>query len=358
MSSEIDYNDTMYRLISMLLERHISGIEIMRELQLSRNQFYRLKDKMRVLGIPIAYEPSTGTYSLNNNTYLTDAEFNVLSRVSRLGLDREQIDAVLRALSQKARPIEPVEIIFSENYVKFGVISDLHIGSKFYRPDVLEHAITNFARQDVQFVINAGDSIEGMSNREGHIYEVDSVRGLGVTNQVNYLADEFERFAELGLDVYSIEAQGSHGGWSQNRANQGLEIGDYISSKVPAYKFLGYDEADLVVDGIRIRLRHPEKRYVEDYIASLPGGHKPHMVFDGHYHNRIGYRFVRNVHGYDCGTMQDQTPFLQRMSSPSLVGYWIVEIVIGESSNGSVQAKLGSGKYIESVNNQLIPFYD
>jgi hypothetical protein len=359
MSNEfVDYNDTMYRLISMLLERHMSGIDIMRELELSRNQFYRLKDKMRVLGIPIAYEPSTGTYSLNNNTYLSDTEFTVLSRVARLGLDREQIDAVLRALSQKARPVEPVEISFSENFVRFGVISDMHIGSKFYRHDVLEHAISNFARQDVQFVINAGDTIEGMSNREGHIYELDPIKGLGVTNQVKYLADEFERFSELGLDVYSIEAQGSHGGWAQVRANQGLEIGDYITSKVPSYKFLGYDEADLFVDGIDIRLRHPERKYLEDYIISLPGGHKPHMVFDGHYHNRVGYKFIRNVHGFDCGTMQDQTPFLQRMSSPALVGYWIVEIAIGESPNGSTQVRLGTGKYIESVTNQFIAFYD
>lgn len=358
MSSEINYDDAIYRLIAMLLRRHMTGIDIMRELQLSRNQFYRLKDKMRVMGIPPVYEPSTGLYSLNNNTYLSDEQFEVVSRMTKLGLDREQVDAVLKAFRQRARPIEPLEIVFSENFVKFGVISDTHIGSKFYRHDVLEHAISNFARQDVQFVINCGDTIEGMSNREGHIYEVDPVRGLGVTNQVNYLADEFERFTELGLDVYSIEAQGSHGGWSQNRANQGLEIGDYITSKVPSYKFLGYDEADLIVDGIRIRLRHPERKYIEDYIISLPGGQKPHMVFDGHYHNRVGYKFIRNVHGYDCGTMQDQTPFLQRLSSPSLVGYWIVEIAIGDAPDGSVQTRFGSGKYMESVCNQFVPFYD
>jgi len=358
MSNEVDYNDTIYRLISMLLERHMTGIEIMRELQLSRNQFYRLKDKMRVLGVPPVYEPTTGMYSLNNNIYLSNEEFDVVNRMTRLGLNREQTDMVLRALSRKAVSFEPVEIEFSENRVKFGVISDTHIGSRFYRHDVMEHALANFARQDVQFVINCGDTVEGMSNREGHIYELDPIKGLGVTNQVNYLADEFERFTELGLDVYSIEAQGSHGGWAQVRANQGLEIGDYISSKVPAYKFLGYDEADLIVDGIRLRLRHPERKMLEDYINSLPGGHKPHMVFNGHYHSKVGYTFVRNVHGYDCGTMQDQTPFLQRMSSPALVGYWIVEIVIGDSPDGSVQARLGSGKYIESVTNQFVPFYD
>jgi hypothetical protein len=342
----------------MLLEDHRTGHEIMTELQISRNQFYRLKDKMKLLGIHPVYDPTTATYSLNNNVAMTEEEALVVSRLSQLGLEKKQIDAVIAAFSKTRPSTEPIELKFSELKIKFGVISDLHIGSSFYRRDVLQHAIEHFKREDVQFVVNCGDTIEGMSDREGHIYELELPGGLGVTNQVKLLAKEFQPFDDMGLDVYSIEAQGSHGGWSYKKSNMGLEIHDYIESKVPAYKFLGYNEHDLLVEGIKIRLRHPERGNVESYVSSLPGGHKPHMVFDGHFHNRMGYSIVRNVHCFDCGTMQDQTPFLERMSSPSLVGYAIVEIAIGESPNGSVQVRLGTGKYLESVAVKFVPFYD
>jgi hypothetical protein len=358
MSGFSEYDIWIYKTISMLLEEHKTGHEIMTELQISRNQFYRLKDKMKLLGIHPVYDPTTMTYSLNKNIALTEEEAVVVSRLSKLGLNKKQIDAVIEAFSKTRPPTEPVELEFSELKIKFGVISDLHIGSKYYRPDVLQHAIENFKREKVQFVINCGDTIEGMSDREGHIYELELPGGLGVTNQVNLLANEFKPFDDIGLDVYSIEAQGSHGGWSYKKSNMGLEIHDYIESKVPAYKFLGYNEATLVVEGIKIRIRHPERGNVQSYVNSLPGGHKPHMVFDGHFHNRTGYVINRNVHCFDCGTMQDQTPFLERMSSPSLVGYYIIEITIGEATNGSTQVRLTSGKYLESVSVKFVPFYD
>jgi len=358
MSEISEYDTWIYKLISMLLEEHKTGNEIMATLQISRNQFYRLKDKLKNMGIDPVYDPTTTRYSLNNNAALSDDEFAVVSKLSKLGLSNKQIESVITTFSSPRPPREPLKLSFSEKRFKFGAIADLHVGSKFYRSDVLEHAAANFTREEVDFVINCGDTIEGMSDREGHIYELQLPEGVGVTNQVKLLAEEFQQFSDMGLKVYSIEAQGSHGGWSFKRSNQGLEIHDYIEAKVPSYKFLGYDEHDLNVEGVQIRLRHPEKRNFEDYIMNLPGGHKPNMVFDGHYHNRVGYKFIRNVHGFDCGTMQDQTQFLARMSSASLVGYWIVEIVIGESINGSVQAKLGTGNYLESVTPRFVPFYD
>lgn len=345
------------QIVNGLTSHHMSGREIMEANGLTRNQFYRAKERMRNLGIQIVYNRSSQTYSLNRNRLLSESEADVVARLDRLDLTRKQTDKVLKSLSREFHPTTgPTVIEFSKMLIKFGVIADEHCGSEFYRPDITRHAGANFKRQNVDFVVNCGDSIEGMSDRDGHIFELALPHGLGVTSQAKYMAKEFEVFE--GLDVYSIEAQGSHGGWAQKRSNQGLEIGPYLEALSGPYKFIGYDAADLIVNGITIRLRHPSKGNLISYVNGLTGGDKPHILIDGHFHSKAGYKIHRNVHCFDAGCMQSQTPFLKRLGSLVVLGYWIVEIVIGDAPNHGTQTQLESGKFIESLKAEFVPFYD
>jgi hypothetical protein len=366
-------NERVYKLISMLLDEHLTGHEIMAELQITRNQFHRVKDRMRQLGIGLVYEPSNRTYSLNNNAALSDSEALVLSRLSHLDLSRRQLDGILTALSREAAPIERKELKFSKNKITFGLISDLHIGSLYYRPDILRHAAENFKRKNVDFILNAGDSVEGMSNRPGHVFEVDPIKGLGITKQADYMAEEFKQFGDL--KVYSIEAQGSHGGWAYKMGNTGLEIGQYLemmsmfeydgekfTSKLREgggqYKFIGYDVADFVVNGIVIRLRHPEKLTVEEFVNRLMPGDKPHVAIQGHFHSEVGYKPHRNVHCLDAGCMQTQTPFLSRLGSVPIMGYWIISITVGDCPSETGQGHQIEGVYVEEFSQNFVQFYD
>ena len=361
-------NERIYKLVSMLLDEHLTGHEIMSELQISRNQFHRVKDRMRQLGIGLVYEPSTRTYSLKNNAALDDREALVVSRLNHLDLSRKQLDGILIALSREIAPIEEMKLNFSKNKIVFGLISDLHIGSLFYRPDILRHAAENFKRHNVDFVLNCGDSVEGMSNRPGHVFEVDPVRGLGITKQAEYMAEEFKQFGDL--DVYSIEAQGSHGGWAYKIGNTGLEIGQYLQMVSMCkedgtlregggqYKFIGYDVADFVVNGVVIRLRHPEKLTVEEFVNRLMPGDKPHVAIQGHFHSCVGYSPHRNVHTIDAGCMQTQTPFLARLGSVPIMGYWIIEMIVGDCPSETGQGHQVEGVYVESFGQTFIQFYD
>ena len=352
-------NERIYKTVSMLLEQHLTGREIMAELDLTRNQFYRLKDRMRLIGINLIYNPSTKTYSLGRNRALSEDEAEIMSRIDRMKLTRRQTDSILKAFSRDDALVgEPTRIEFTKNKILFGLISDSHAGSKTYRADIMRHAAINFRRHNVDFVLNAGDTIEGLSGRTDQWLELDPHNGLGLTPQVEFLAKEFEQFEHL--KVYSIEAQGSHGGWAyaSHAGSQGLSIGWLLDLRIPQYKFVGYDIADVIVNGITIRLRHPVKKGLVAYIDSLMPNDKPHVLIQGHFHDRVSYEPHRNVHAINAGCMQNATPFLERQGSTPVLGYWIIEIEIGDTPSATGQTLLKDGKYVESFSAKFIPFYD
>ena len=237
------------------------------------------------------------------------------------------------------------KIPFNSKRLKFGVISDLHIGHKNFREDVLDHAIKYFNYQKAEFVLIPGDILEGMSGREGHLYELSH---LGATNQMNYAID---LLSKIEKPVYAITATNSHDGWYSSKNNMGFEVGPKLQEAIKDFKFLGYDEADLLLDsGLKIRMTHPGdgtayaiSYKLQKYINSITGGDKPHILFQGHYH-KAEYLFYRNIHGFDAGTLQNQTIFMKKKQTPAMVGYWMVDVRSGK--NG-----------VDSVRSEFVPFY-
>lgn len=244
----------------------------------------------------------------------------------------------------------PAAIDFPDNHVKFGVFADAHMGHKCYRPDIFEKMIKDGKRQGVEFYLNAGDTIEGMSGRDGHIYELDHI---GATDQMDYFKEEFRKVR--GKPVYSIEADSSHGGWFKSKGNMGLDIGPELSKRAKNYKFIGYDQQDVELDnGLKIRLRHPGggtayaiSYKLQKYIESISGGKKPHMLFHGHFHKSM-HMFYRNVHGFESGTLCEQTPFMQKIGTPAHLGYWMMDVNMNKDKE----------KGIERVKAEFVPFYE
>lgn len=178
---------------------------------------------------------------------------NVIREIKRLKLNRLEIRRVLKNLkTTKPRQYTPLKINTKRNNMKFGVISDLHLGHENFREDILDHAVQTFKDENIDFIVNAGDTIEGMSGRYGHIYELSHI---GYTAQMDYAEKQFEKLSDW--DVYSIEANTSHSGWYKSKANTGVDIGVELERRIGPYKFLGYDEQDIIINGIRIRVAHP-----------------------------------------------------------------------------------------------------
>lgn len=260
----------------------------------------------------------------------------------------EDLPAILKNLRTiNPRVYSPQKISFPDKHVKFGVIADAHMGHQAYRPDVLENAAKKFKDEGVEFVLNAGDTIEGMSGRDGHIYELAYI---GATAQMDYFADEFKKLGDW--PVYSIEANDSHGGWFKSKGNTGLDIGPELQTRAPNYRFVGYDEQDILLDnGLKIRLRHPGmgcayaiSYKLQKYIESIGGADKPNILIQGHFH-KAEYIFYRNIHALDAGTLQNQSNFMKKIGTPAHVGYWVLDVHVDE-------------KGVNSLKLDFTPFYD
>lgn len=291
----------------------------------------------------------------DNKQKYTELEKELLKEIKKKNLSPEESKKVIEGLKQpNFHKKTNNKIHFPEKSVRFLAFSDSHIGHKDYRPDVLEKMIKDAKRQKCDFAINSGDTIEGMSNREGHIYELTD---LGYTQQMNRFKKEFDKFDYIGKDfkIYSIEAQNSHSGWYKNKGNAGVDIGEELEKKNSHYKFLGFDEQKLELEnGLEIGLRHPGdgtayaiSYKLQKYINALSGGQKPHMIFQGHYHKAM-YIFYRNIHSYEAGTLANQTPFMKKKNTPAHIGYWIVDVKLNRTKN----------KKVERVKNQFVPFFE
>ena len=82
----------------------------------------------------------------------------------------------------------------------------------------------------------------------------------------------------------------------------------------------------------------------EKLIESFTGGEKPHIVHSGHYHKAM-YAFIRNVHGFETGTLCGQSQFMRGKKVPAHKGYWDIEIKYNRDG-------------IQSIKPEFIPAYD
>ena len=285
----------------------------------------------------------------------TSLEATLIEELKKKKISQRDIPKIITNLKDvNPSKYRPRKVDFPETKVKFLAFGDCHMGHKEYRPDILDKMVKDAKREGCEFAINAGDTIEGMSGRDGHIYELFH---LGATAQIKYFKTQFDKFKKISKDfkVYSIEATNSHGGWFNSKGNMGLDVGEELHKANSNYEFIGYDEQDLILEnGLKIRLLHPGggtayaiSYHMQKHVESISGGQKPNMLFKGHDH-KAEYLFYRNINCYDVGCLQNQSIFMKKKNTPSHLGYWIVEVKLNKNKN----------KIVERVSNIFVPFFE
>jgi len=283
---------------------------------------------------------------------LSELEEEIIRVIKQKKLNPEELKRALDGFTKpNYQKHEPAMIDFPEDRAKFLAFGDCHMGHKEYRPDVMEKMTVDAERSGCDFAVNCGDTLEGMSGREGHIYELEKI---GATEQIKYFFEQFKKF-KAGFNIYSIEASQSHSGWYGSKGNAGLDIGKTLSEKSKNYKFIGYDEQDMILEnGLKIRLRHPGggtayaiSYHMQKYIESISGGQKPNLLFQGHYH-KAEYMFYRNIHGYDVGCIMNQSVFMKKTNTPAHIGYWMIDVKVNKDRK----------KIVERVTNTFVPFFE
>jgi predicted phosphodiesterase len=249
---------------------------------------------------------------------------DLLKIIKEQHLTETEIKTLLKQLKHPKQEHYKRTIPFSKHY-KIGVISDWHVGNKNFREDVFCDSVKVFNKEKVDFIVHPGDIIDGMSNRDGHIYELAI---LGLTKQVDKAVDLLSQYQQ---PIYAI--LGNHDLWGMNKANQGVHIGADLENRIKDFTIVGDLRGDLVIGSVTVRLSHEgNSAYALSYsmqkiINGLPGGDKPGVIINGHLHKGM-YMFYRNVHAMEAMTFEDQTPFMAMKGSPAHVGFSIVDLYV------------------------------
>lgn len=279
------------------------------------------------------YELTEETFKRYIRAVRDELGISLPEKNSLLGKIAEQFsDQELRAIANGGRIMpgaEPVPVVsFEGKRIRFGAITDTHIGSVFFNRSRLEQAFDEFHKEDVDFITHSGDVTEGMSNRAGHVYELTHI---GYDAQKAEAKDIFGQWTDT--PIYAVD--GNHDRWYL-KSNGAIIVKD-IDNALPNFHFLGHDEGDISLNGrASLRLWHGEdgNSYSLSYrlqkiIESLSGGEKPNILVAGHTHKST-YIFERNIHCISAGCIESQTRWMRSKRIAAHVGFWIVDAWVGK----------------------------
>lgn len=239
-------------------------------------------------------------------------------------LSEEELKAVVRSTGVTSVKPKLKHTSHETGHFKMLVMGDTHIGHAKFREDWWDHMLERATKENVDFAYHTGDILEGMSGRPGHVYELDCI---------GFEAQFAKACRLLGEAPFEIRAiTGNHDGWYSGKADQGVNAGLRFAEALNNFTYLGHDEADQVVENVKIKLWHGSdgSSYAISYrgqkiVESLDGGDKPHILITGHDHKCIFFQ-TRNVHVIGAGTLCEQTSFMRGKKLAAHRGYWIVDV--------------------------------
>lgn len=253
------------------------------------------------------------------------------------------LEAALKAQAEARHPIN-LELTSSGNTIKFGVIGDTHLGSRFEALDPLQSLYGAFEAAGVKDVLHAGDVLDGHKVYKGQEFELHA---HGWAEQRDWFIKHAPRIS--GITTHFIT--GNHDGSLKKAA--GVDVGGELADRRPDWNFLGEDHATIdfkTENGrkYRVGLIHPDggcsyalSHRPQRITEQIEGGSKPNLLCIGHYHKAEFMPSYRNVAVIQVGCTQWQTPYLVRKGSAAHVGGWIVTVTVQDhrSLSNSIQAQ-------------------
>lgn len=227
--------------------------------------------------------------------------------------------------------------------IRFAIIGDTHIGSKYTQLTHLHNFYDIVASQGITDVYHAGDITDGLKMRVGHEYELYEISSDEMAEDV------IKHYPKRdGITTHFIT--GNHDASLYKQV--GHDIGIAISNDRSDMKYLGRDCAVVqLTPNCPLELRHPwdGTAYALSYkpqkmIEAMESNSKPKILVIGHYH-KAAYLFYRNVHALLGGCFQSQTPFTRGKGISVHLGGWIVTVQVDWA--GTVRA----------ISPTFIPYY-
>lgn len=227
--------------------------------------------------------------------------------------------------------------------IKFGLMGDTQFGSKYAQITYLYNFYNLCAIEGITDIYHTGDITDGLKMRPGHEYELYEISADEMRDDVvkNYPKID-------GITTHFIT--GNHD--ASIYKHVGYDIGRAIADRREDFDYLGRDCAIVnLTPRCTLELRHPwdGTAYALSYkpqkmIEAMESDSKPNILAIGHYH-KAEYLFYRNVHCFQTGCFQSQTPFTRGKGISVHIGGWIITIRVDE--DGTVQG----------ISPEFVPFY-
>lgn len=219
--------------------------------------------------------------------------------------------------------------------IKFGVIGDTHLGSRFEDLNGLTAYYKHCKEAGVKDVLHAGDVLDGHRIYKGQEFEVHK---LGWHEQSKWFAARVPKID--GVTTHFIT--GNHDDSLKKLA--GIIVGEELAQLRPDWEFMGSDMGRVTFTSgkrkYQVMLLHPGggSAYALSYkpqkiIEQLEGGTKPDMICIGHFHKAEMIPHYRNICAVQVGTFQRQTPFMVQKGLSAMMGGWIFEVSLGQRCN-------------------------
>jgi len=227
--------------------------------------------------------------------------------------------------------------------IVFALMGDTQINSKYTQLTHLHTFYDIVHQRGIKDVYHTGDIDEGEQMRIGHQYEC-------YNQGADAHKEEIVRVYPQRGGVTTHFITGNHDASMIKRL--GFDIGAAIAKDRSDMEYLGADCAKIMLTpNCSLELRHPwdGTAYAISYktqrmIDSTAVEDRPTISATGHYH-KAEYIFYQNVHCFQTGCFQAQTPFMKGKQIAAHMGGWIVSVEVG--TNGEIL----------SIQQEFIPFY-
>jgi predicted phosphodiesterase len=257
---------------------------------------------------------------------LADAGYRIAESGSSVRLERQAIptDETHRASAA----------LFDGDHVRFGIVSDTHLGSKAERLDAIAAAYDTFQQEGVRAVYHVGDLVDGYG-----IYKSQNIEVFLHTyeDQVDYATAGWPK--RDGIQTFLI---GGNHDLEGEFGRAGADPAQAVCNRRDDITYLGRYSAWVELEnGARMHLLHPMggASYAMSYrpqkiVEGYDLGGKPNILAIGHWH-RAGYFSVRGVQTLLAGTFQGPTTYSVRKAfgEPGF-GFWLIDCRLAD--DGSV----------------------
>lgn len=220
---------------------------------------------------------------------------------------------------------------FTGDSIKFAIVSDTHLGSKYQQLTHLKSAYRYCAEEGIEHVLNPGDVCAG----NGRVYrgQMFEVFRHGSDQMRDYIIEHYPQ--EEGVTTHLIA--GNHD--LSFMSSEGYDICRAVAEAREDISHLGHYGAYLHLGPLVLYLHHGEggASYARSYkpqqvIGNIGFGEaKPHCVIMGHWHVSNLLPMYRNVVGISCPSFESQTPYLKRKGYWPEIGFWVVSATINDA---------------------------